>query len=204
MTRRQGLGKPASAGRSLAACFVREWLKAPLRVGAVAPSGPGLARAITQGLSASDGPVIELGPGTGVFTAALLARAIPRAELAAIEANGGFASALAARYPDVTVIRGDAARVRHLTPFGAAAAGVVICGLPLRLMPPQKVLRILAGSFAALRRGGSFRLFTYGARCPVPEPILDRLGLAANRAGIVPLNIPPASVYVLFRRGLAE
>lgn len=183
-----------------AALFRREWLRAPLRVGAVAPSSAALARAITEGLSAEGGPILELGPGTGVFTAAILARGVPPQRLAVIEASEGFASGLASLYGEVTVIHGNAACVRHLSPFGPGAAGAVICGLPLLSMPPAQVLRILAGSFSAMRPGGAFRLFTYGPRCPVPNAILARLGLSARRTAFVALNMPPASVYVLERR----
>ncbi|MCY6380092.1 class I SAM-dependent methyltransferase [Hoeflea prorocentri] len=193
----------AATGRLPASSFGREWMKAPLKVGAVAPSSSGLARAITNGLSASDGPVIELGPGTGVFTSALLARGIPDSRIAAIEASSGFASALAARYPAATVICADAARIRHLNLFGVPA-NVVICGLPLLSMPHGKVFRILAGSFASLRPGGSFRLFTYGWRCPVPGAILDHLGIVTRRIAFVPFNIPPAWVYELRREKVAE
>ena len=203
MIRRTVSGKPAPGVGPSSLSFGREWLKAPLKVGTVAPSSSGLARAITQGLSASDGPVIELGPGTGVFTAALLARGIPGRRIVAIETSGGFASALGTLYPEVAVICADAARVWHLSPFGTTAAAVV-CGLPLLSMKPGKVLRILAGSFAAIRPGGSFRLFTYGLRCPVPGAILDRLGLVARRIAFVPLNIPPASVYILRKGNAAE
>ena len=183
------------------ALFRREWLRAPLRVGAVAPSSAALARAITEGLSAEDGPILELGPGTGVFTAAILARGVPPQRLAVIEASEGFASGLASLYGEVKVIHGNAACVRHLSPFGPGAAGAVICGLPLLSMPQATVLRILAGSFSAMRPGGEFRLFTYGPRCPVPKAILTRLGLSARRTAFVALNMPPASVYVLERRG---
>ncbi len=199
MTRRTGSAKPAIPEAPPAFSFGREWLKYPFQIGAVAPSSPALARAITEGLSASHGPVIELGPGTGVFTAALLARGIPGKRIAAIEASSGFAATLAEHYPEVTVICADAARVRHLSPFGTTA-GVVVCGLPLLSISPGKVFRILAGSFAALRPGGSFRLFSYSPRCPVPGLVLDRLGLVARRIAFVPLNIPPASVFVLKKR----
>lgn len=181
--------------------FGREWLRAPLRVGAVAPSGSALAKAMADGLSEADGPVIELGPGTGVFTRALLARHIPAERITAIEVSGGFASALALRFPGVWVVHGDAAQVRRLAPLGPGAAGVVVCGLPLLSMPPGKVLRILAGSFTLLRPGGAFRLFTYGRRCPVPGAILDRLGIIAQRSHFVSRNIPPATVYVLSKTG---
>lgn len=184
---------------SAIALFGREWLRAPLLVGAVAPSSAALARAMTAGMSAADGPVIELGPGTGVFTSALLECGILPGQIAAFEASERFAAALALRHPEVTVIGADAARVRHLTPFGPAGAATVICGLPLLSMPPAKVLRILAGCFAALRPGGAFRLFTYGSRCPVSEAVRERLGLVARRTAFVALNIPPASVYSLER-----
>lgn len=185
-----------------AALFGREWLRAPLLVGAVAPSGAALARAMTAGMSAADGPVIELGPGTGVFTGALLNRGIAADQITAIEASKRFAAALATSHPGVTVIAADATRVKHLTPFGPAGAATIICGLPLLSMPPAKVLRVLAGSFAALRPGGAFRLFTYGSRCPVSKAMRDRLGLVVRRTAFVALNIPPASVYSLKREEL--
>ena len=203
MTWRPISAKPATTVRSSAPGFGREWMKAPLKVGAIAPSSSGLAQAITKGLSATDGPVIELGPGTGVFTSALLARGIPGGCIAAIEASSGFASALTNQFPEVRVIRADAARVRHLNPF-RVPTNVVVCGLPLLSMPPGKVFRILAGSFAVLRAGGSFRLFTYSPRCPVPRVTLDRLGLVTRRVAFVPLNIPPASVYELRRGNVVE
>lgn len=88
-----------TAVRSLASpwLFGREWLRAPLRVGAVAPSSARLADAMTQGLAATCGPGLELGPGTGVFKAALLRRGIPAAQVAVIEASESFAGALALR-----------------------------------------------------------------------------------------------------------
>jgi len=200
MTKFDPRNAPNKTRASKSRLFGGEWLKAPRRVGAIAPSSPALARAITARLSETDGPILELGPGTGVFTAALLARGVPPQQIAAIEASEGFAASLADAYRDVTVIHGDAARVRYLSPFGEAAAGCVVCGLPLLAIPPAKLLRIVAGSFAALRPGGEFRLFTYGPICPVSEAILSRLGLASRRTAFVALNMPPASVFVLERR----
>lgn len=180
--------------------FGREWLRSPLSVGAVAPSSARLADAMTQGLTATCGPVIELGPGTGVFTAALLRRGIPAAQVAVIEASESFAAALALRFPQVAVIHDDAARIRHVTPFGLGAADLVICGLPLLSMPQAKVMRIVAGSMRVLKPDGELRLFTYGQRCPIPAAMLSRLGLVAQRRAFVALNMPPASVYAVVRR----
>lgn len=154
---------------------------------------------MTRGLTATCEPVVELGPGTGVFTAALLQRGIPPAQVAVIEASESFAADLARRFRQVVVTHGDAARVRHLSPIGPGSANLVICGLPLLSMPPTKVLRIVAGCMTILKPKGELRLFTYGPRCPVPPAILVRLGLVTQRRAVVPLNIPPASVYAVFR-----
>lgn len=198
--RRDGASE-SDAGQSLSSTYLfgREWLRAPLRVGAVAPSSARLGDAITQGLSATCGPVLELGPGTGVFTAALLRRGIPAAQVAVIEASESFAAALALQFPDVEVIHDDAARIRHVSPFGPSAADQVICGLPLLSMPPAKVMRIVSGCMRVLKPNGEIRLFTYGHRCPIPATVLARLGLVTQRRAFVPLNMPPASVYAVYR-----
>ena len=70
--------------------FLRAWMRAPRSIGALTPSGPSLARLMTTHINHLDGPVIELGPGTGVFTRALLARGIPTHRLALIEADPVF------------------------------------------------------------------------------------------------------------------
>ncbi len=191
-------GPPAARG-----LFWREWLRAPLRVGAIAPSGAGLAEAMTRGLDAASGPVVELGPGTGVFTAALLGRGIAPGQIAAIEANESFAAALALRLPEVTVIHGDALRTGQLAPYRNGETGLVLCGLPLLSMTPARVLRLLRGCFAVLGPEGEMRAFTYGLRCPIPQAVLDRAGLVAQRMAFVPVNLPPAFVYVVRRAPVA-
>ncbi len=200
MTKRERLFERQIQSASALRLFGREWLRSPLRVGAISPSSAALAQAITTGLTDTNGPVIELGPGTGVFTDAILGRGLPPGEVAVIEASSGFAAALAIRHPYVNIIVGDAARIRHLTPFGPAGAEAIVCGLPLLSMPPAKVLRILSGGLAALRSGGTFRLFTYGLRCPVSETMRVRLGNVARRTAFVAANMPPASVFTLERR----
>ena len=66
-------------------------------------------------------------------------------------------------------------------------------------MPPAKVLRILAGTFALMERGSALYQFTYGWRCPVPAKVLQRLDLKAERIGGTFANLPPAAVYRLSR-----
>lgn len=182
--------------------FLRAWLRAPRRIGAVAPSGSALARLMTSHVSQLDGPVIELGPGTGALTRALLARGVPAHRLALIEADPHFAEALSRRYPATTILRMDAAQLGHTEPlFGEERACAVISGLPLLSMPPLQVEAIVQGVFERqLRANGMFYQFTYGPRCPLSQALLDRLGLQARRVGSALLNLPPAAVYCISRR----
>jgi len=92
----------------------------------------------------------------------------------------------------------DASRLRNLE--FQTTVDAVISGLPLLSMPTRKIMFILEGAFSHLKEGGAFYQFTYGPRCPVARPILERLGLRATLIGRAMLNIPPASVYRITRR----
>jgi phospholipid N-methyltransferase len=180
--------------------FFLEWLSAPLRVGAIAPSSPKLAKAITAGISAEDAPVIELGPGSGVFTRALLERGIPQARLALVEQSEAFAGQLTVEFPQARVLCIDATQLEARTVIGGERAGAVVSGLPLLLMPAPTVATILEKVFECLRPDGAFFQFTYGPRSPVSRDVLDRLGLVAVRVSMVLGNFPPAFVYRIRRR----
>src|SRR5712671_5384338 len=180
--------------------FFLEWLSAPLRVGAITPSSPRLAKAITAGIAAQDAPVIELGPGSGVFTRALLERGIPQARLALVERSAAFAGRLTVEFPEARVLCIDAMQLEARTAIGGERAGAVVSGLPLLLMPAPAVATILAKAFECLRPDGAFYQFTYGLRSPVSRGVLDRLGLVAVRVGMVLRNCPPAFVYRIRRR----
>lgn len=180
--------------------FFRAWLSEPLRVAAVTPSGRALAALIVSEVSPATGPVLELGPGTGVFTRALLGRGIAEENLALIELGTVFAAKLSADFPRAKILCMDAARLREIELFGDSPAGAVISGLPLLSMPPRAVYSILQGAFVHLRANGAFYQFTYGPRCPVSRPLLDRLGLKASYLGGTFANLPPAAVYRIQRR----
>lgn len=183
--------------------FLRSWLVDPWRVGAIAPSSQQLASLITAEITARHAPVIELGAGTGVFARRLVANGFPEDRLALVERDARFAGMLRERFPLAKVLEIDAADPAAMTPFGDVAAGAVISGLPLLVLPRRSVVRILHGAFARLRPDGAFYQFTYGARCPVPAALLDRFGLGAHRIGNCLANVPPASVYRIARRRLA-
>jgi phospholipid N-methyltransferase len=180
--------------------FFRSWTCDPVRVGAIAPSGPALAAMMTAGISAASAPIIELGPGTGVFTRALLARGVDERDITLVEYGPDFVPLLRGRFPRARVLQIDAAKLNFRDFSGEQAAGAVISGLPLLSMSTRQVMAILTRTFECLRDGGAFYQFTYGPRCPVRRPVLDRIGLKAVRVGHALTNIPPATVYRITRR----
>lgn len=180
--------------------FWHSLIRNPRRVAAIAPSGAALAELMTSEISARNAPVIELGPGTGVFTQRLIERGIPQDRLILVEAGSDFSAQLAVRFPRARLLNMDAGRLRSRVLDHGEKAGAIVSGLPLLSMPAPLVLRILKGSFGLLRDGGAFYQFTYGPRAPVSGAMLSRLGLEARRIGRVFRNLPPASVYRITRR----
>src|ERR1700752_3278858 len=80
--------------------FLRSWIEKPLHVGAVMPSGRLLGRTMAQYVDADgEGPVVELGPGTGAITSALIDHGVDQARLVLVEYNPGFCALLRDRCP---------------------------------------------------------------------------------------------------------
>ena len=182
------------------AAFLRAWAKDPLSIAAVAPSSPALAKLITAEITPDMAPVIELGPGTGVFTKALLAKGLKQSDLILIEYEADFANLLATRYPQAKVLRGDAARMgKHRDLFDHSLAGATISGLPILNMNARQQMMIMRGCFDLMRPGGRFFQFTYSPISPIRRPVLERLGLKARRLSSTLRNLPPAAVYEISR-----
>lgn len=181
--------------------FFRRWVRNPRQVGAVAPSSRQLAIRMVDELPAGARRVIELGPGTGVMTAALLARGLSPEGLLAVELDPTLHDALLARFPALNVVRGDARRLDELA-AGFAAPGevdAVISSLGLLGMDEGDRGAILSAAFALLRPDGRFIQFTYGVGSPVSRGQLHALGLRMRRGAFILRNLPPATVYVYTR-----
>ncbi|MCO6177444.1 class I SAM-dependent methyltransferase [Ciceribacter sp. RN22] len=176
--------------------FFKSWLAKPFETAAIAPSSRRLAEAMTAQIEPRS-RVLELGPGTGVFTRALVERGVAERDLLLVERNPVFARLLADRFPDALILTRDAATL----PAEAGACDAAVSGLPLLSMPVPQVTRILKGAFRTLKPDAPLWQFTYGPRCPVPQPLLRRLGLRACHTRFVLLNLPPASVYRIERVG---
>lgn len=193
-------GLTSSAASGDTARFLRAWLAEPFAIAAVAPSGQALARIMTARIGPETGPVIELGPGTGVFTQALLARGVPPGQLLLIERSAPFTLLLREKFPELEVVNDLAQRLdRHAEAHLPAQPGAVISGLPLLAMSPSVQFEILAAAFRVLRPGGTLVQFTYGHVPPVGKGVAKDLGLRSEPVGRTFRNVPPASVYALRR-----
>jgi len=175
--------------------FFRTWMEKPLSLGAVTPSGKALARTMAAYVDpGSDGPIIELGPGTGPVTDALVARGVDPARLVLVEFDPTFCRLLRKRYPEATVVQGDAYGLRALlTLLLCQPAAAVVSGLPLFTKPLKMRLRLLQDSFGLMKPGAPFVQFTYAAVSPIPRR-LDRVRSQASER--IWANIPPARVWV--------
>ncbi len=171
--------------------FAQRLARNPRAVGAVSPSSPILAQAMAAQVDpAAPGRILELGPGTGAITRALVARGVPPARIVAIEADPTFARLLGERMPGVEVRHGDAmnaAEVAALGPFSA-----IISSLPLLNFPDETVARFVESMLELLPPGAPFVQYSYGVRAPVPREADVRVRLA----GTVWRNLPPARIWI--------
>jgi phosphatidylethanolamine/phosphatidyl-N-methylethanolamine N-methyltransferase len=178
--------------------FIRSWFERPLTIGAVTPSSKALARTMARYVDPrSDGPVVELGPGTGPITAALVEAGVAPSRLVLVEFNPEFCRILRNRYPDATLVQGDAYSLRRLLEsLLLQPAAAVVSGLPLVTKPIQMRLRLLRDAFDLMQPGAPFVQFTYSVVSPVPRRFP---GFSAEASERIWLNIPPARVWV-YRR----
>lgn len=183
--------------------FFRQWLKSPLSIAAISPSSQHLARQMLAELPAGARRVVELGGGTGVFTAALLEHGIAPSDLLVLELNEDLHQHLRQRFPDAHVVCGDARELPEIAARTGYAEGgpvdAVMSGLGLLSMSRTMQRDIVAAAFTLLSPGGRFIQFTYGPTSPVKLDVQEELGLVARRASLTWRNVPPATVYVYER-----
>ena len=177
--------------------FLRQWMRRPGEIGALVPSGRALTSAIAGEIDVSSpGTVVELGPGTGCVTRALLDVGLPAARLLAIERNEFFCMLLRERFPDVRVICGEAQALGSLLkPAGAEPVATIVSSLPLLSLPGEVRRQILAAIFDVLADDGVLIQYTYGLAQPVPADLRAALNVAGRRTVRVLANIPPAAIW---------
>ena len=179
--------------------FLRSWIEKPLHMGAVMPSGRVLARTMAQYVNVdSSEPVVELGPGTGAITNALIEHGVDQKRLVLVEYNPGFCALLRDRYPHAKVVQGDAYALRDsLWHVLSAPASAVVSGLPLVTKPMLTRLKLIRDAFVALAPGAPFVQFTYSVAPPIPKSLP---GVSTEASERIWMNLPPARVWVYRKR----
>lgn len=179
--------------------FLRSWLERPLVTGAVTPSGKLLARTMASYVDPRlPGPVIELGPGTGPVTEALVRRGVAQDRLVLVEYNPEFCKLLRRKFPKAAIVQGDAYDIAEtLEGVLAEPAAATVSSLPLFTKPLDQRLELLQTAQERMHPGAPFVQFTYAVVPPIPTRSDDYTAKGSNR---VWLNLPPARVWVYRKR----
>lgn len=178
--------------------FVQRMARNPRAIGAISPASPALAEAMAAQMDFSaPGRVLELGPGTGAITKALIRRGMGPEKVVAIEADPTFARMLRARFPGLDVIEGDATDARRLEEFGPFSG--IISSLPLLNFPNHERAAVVRELLRLVPPGAPFVQYSYGVKPPLARSADLRVALAAK----VWRNLPPARIWV-FRTSGAE
>ena len=182
--------------------FIREYIRNPRTVGAIAPSSRGLAREMVVGMELEKASVVvEYGPGTGAFTAEILAHKNPNGLYFAIEQNHRMVVRFQQRFPDVLIFEDSVENVRKvLKELGQTKVDCIISGLPWSTFPFDLLDRVLVSTHSVLRRGGCFATFSYPPSHLLPsgqrlQKRLKSLFSSVQKSKVVWRNLPPAFVY---------
>ena len=180
--------------------FFKAWVENPKVTGAVSPSGRFLARMMARYVDpSSSGPIVELGPGTGPVTVALLKRGIAPERLVLVEFDAYFCKLLARRFPRCKIVQGDAYNLaKTLDGLLEEPAAAVVSSLPLLTRPDADRTELLRQSFAMMQPEGRFIQFTYGMVSPIPRRLhaSGAMPFEAEPSPPVWLNLPPARVWI--------
>ena len=179
--------------------FLRGWSRDPVAVGLPFASSYWTARRLAQAVHEAaipgSGPILELGAGTGAVTEALIATGCAVDQLIVVERDAELCGALARRFAGLQILHGDALELgRVLADARIPAVGVVLSGLPMRVVPQQAAVRCYAQAFRLMPIGGAIIQYTYGFRPPV-DPAEAVLKLDATFVGREWRNVPPMGIW---------
>jgi len=175
--------------------FLRGFLHKPKQVGSIIPSSRFLERRIIRCAEVAQArTIVELGPGTGGTTRALLRAMAPDARLIAIEINPRFVRHIAGQVSDgrLSVLEGSASDVAEiLAREGHEGTDVMLSGIPFSTMPRPLGLAILRSVRDALRPGGRFVAYQFRDRVEA----LGREVFGRPKIQTEIRNVPPMRVY---------
>lgn len=178
--------------------FYRGWLNNPRTVGAIAPTSAGMAKKMASVIRPDSGlPVLELGPGTGAVTKAILERGITPSNLVSVERSKVFLPGLKRRYPRVNFVHGDAFDVFQIAEEqGIRKFDAVVSSLPLLTTPVRRRVHLVETILDLLEPGRPMIQFSYMLKPPIPawpgRYVVSHLTWVLR-------NLPPARLWI-YRR----
>jgi len=187
--------------------FAAEALTDYKTTAAVAPSSRYLAHAMLEPINLSEAStVVELGPGTGVMTRALLDVLPKNATLLAFEINGRFYRYLKKNIPDkrLVLLRTSAEHVgRELRRRGRTRGDGVVSSLGLGLMSDRERRALIGALLPFMDDDSVFTQYQYIHGLEVKDGRLRRFSVgsllqqyfASVERKMVWRNIPPAFVF---------
>ncbi|MEQ1951320.1 phospholipid N-methyltransferase PmtA [Mesorhizobium sp. CN2-181] len=179
--------------------FFKGWIDKPKAVGSIIPTSSITAKRMASVIDISSGlPVLEIGPGTGVITRAILARGVPAAKLYAVEYSPDFVRHLRRNFPGVKVVEGDAFDLESTLGEDAPKRfDSVVSGVPLLNFPVQQRVAYIEDLLDRIPEGRPIIQLTYGPKSPVPPGLGN---YSVKHFDFVIRNIPPTQLWV-YRRG---
>ena len=182
--------------------FVQEWLQAPLTTASITPSSRFLANAMARWANPNSKHfVLELGPGTGAVTQALLQRGVAEHKIVCVENNPKMADVLGRRFPRTHILSGDAREFDRLLQkeFGnVECVDAVISSLPLKNFPPDETENLSNKIHAILRPRGKWVQYTYSLKHAHPKGS-EQFDLV--KSDVIWFNVPPARLNVYQKNG---
>lgn len=164
----------------------------PKTVGAVWPTGPVMARSMASIVNPdAELPVLELGPGTGVITKAILERGLAPSKLHTIEYSPEFVRELRIRFPNIHVYQGDAFNLEESV--ADRQFDCAISALPLLNFPIDLRVKFIIDVLARLPLSRPLIQFSYGPSAPVSAKDGE---FSVERHDFVLRNIPPARIWI--------
>ena len=173
--------------------FFKGWMKNPKNVGSIIPTSDVMAKRMASVVNVGSGlPVLELGPGTGVITHAILQRGVVPDQLYCVEYSAEFAKKLRHDFADVNIVEGNAFDLE--TTLGGANAltfDCVVSALPLLSFPKAMRISLIKDLLERIPLGRPVVQFSYGPLSPVP-PIA---GVTVRHLEFIFRNVPPAQIW---------
>ena len=178
--------------------FISQFLKNPKEIGAIFPSSPLLGKTMAGFVpDYEDRYVVELGPGTGPITKALLKIGLHEENLICLEQSDKMVAHLHRRFPHLNVVQGDACELSTLLKEKAGHVNAIVSSLPLKSIPNGIVERIIDEMHKSLSENGIVIQFTYDLR-PRRSPLLNKFNRIDSK--LVLGNVPPARVDVFGKK----